>query len=208
MGHMQRTPARVSGSTNKQAAGAALADKCVKHLDRLADEAKNFEVPSFQSVYDYRSSPAWRTCCERIEEWVRKAADSEKTYGERLRDLLCDKSAMEKQAKKNRPAFNFQIHRLFRAIRKIYRTARNSPTMPTQRMTCRIIGGRDGLEHDIERRIARHRSQILRARKAPFEEFYVWRAKERNRRAHANTAESESKLPATQSRRGRDQGDS
>lgn len=63
-----------------------MADECVKHLDRLADEAKNFEIPSFHSVYDYRSSPEWKTCCERIEEWVRKAADSEKTYGERLRE--------------------------------------------------------------------------------------------------------------------------
>lgn len=63
-----------------------MADECVKHLDRLADEAKNFEIPSFHSVYDYRSSPEWKTCCERIEEWVRKVADSEKTYGERLRE--------------------------------------------------------------------------------------------------------------------------
>lgn len=194
-GPRQRTPAQPCGSTDQQGAAALLRDECEEQLQRLADQAENYEITP-------PGSRKWITSCEQIGEWVGKAAHIEKTYGERLRDLLRDKTAMEKRAREDRPAIEFQIRRLFRAFRKIYDSAWDNPTPPrVQRIAGRIIYGAEALYRDIQNRMARHRSEILRARDAPFKEFYAWRAEERNRHAHASV-ESESKLPGTQSRRG------
>jgi hypothetical protein len=194
-GRTENTPARLD---EQQGEATFLLDECEEQLQRLADQANNFEITSLGETRK------WSTCCERIEEWVREAADSEKTYGERLRDLLRDKSAMQEQVKKHWPVFDFQLRLLFRAIRKIYDSVADSlPPPRVQRIGGRIMFGTEALDRDIQHRMAKHRSEILRARHSPFKEFYAWRAEERRRHAHANTAESESKLPAAQSRRGR-----
>ena len=196
-GPSENTPARPGGSIEQQSALVALSDECEEQLRRIADDAENFETPPFASVLDYRGSPQWRICRTRIGEWSRSAAKSERTYAEGVRQILYDKSAMEKQVKENWPVFDVHIRRLFRAFRKIYDSAGDSPTLPMQRIGRRTIDGRHGLEVDIQNRLERHRDEILRARKAPLAGFYDWRAKQRA------VSVRETKTPESQSRKRR-----
>jgi len=192
-GRTEDTPARLD---EQQGEAAFLRDECEEQLRRLAEKARNFETTSLGWP------PKWSACCERIEEWVRKAAEAEKNYGEGLRDLLRDKDAMQEQAKKHWPIFNFQCRRLFEAIHKIYNSVADSlPPLSVRRMAGRIMRGTDALDLVIKNSMVRHNFEISQARKAPFWEFYAWRAKERSQSAHANT-ESESKRRGNQSRRG------
>src|SRR5207253_11476585 len=75
-------------------------------------------------------------------------------------------------------------------------------SFPTRRSSDLIMFGTEALDRDIQQRMAKHSFEISRARKAPFQEFYAWRAKERSQSALANT-ESESKRRGNQSGRDR-----
>jgi hypothetical protein len=173
----ENTPARPGGSTEEQIREIrAVSAECLKQLWPLYHEAKGFKIPSFTHVYDYRVSKEWKICREQIEKCVQRAAKSQKTYGERLRDLLRDKAAMIRQAEKDWPAFNVPIGQLFREILKIYNSAGDSQTLPPQRMGRKILDGSDGLKVDIQMRMARHKAEILKARNGPLKGFYAWRA--------------------------------
>src|SRR5690349_13595604 len=113
-GPVDNTPARPGPSTGELCDD--ICDECFEHLGRIADEAQNFGIPSFAGVFDYRFSPEWRTCCRRAEELVREAADTIRNYGERVRDILRDRIAMEKLLANDWPAFQRQLRRLFTAI--------------------------------------------------------------------------------------------
>jgi hypothetical protein len=192
-GRTENTPTRLD---EQQGEATFLRDKCEEQLQRLADQAENFEITSLGETRK------WSTCCGRIDEWVREAADSERIHSEGLRDLLRDKVAMQEQAKKHWPVFDFQLNRLFRAILEIYESVADSlPPPPVQRMAGRIMHGTDALDVDIKNRMVRHRLKISRDRNAPFHGFYAWRAKVRSQSARDNT-ESESKRRGNQSGRG------
>jgi hypothetical protein len=192
-GRTENTPARLD---EQQGEATFLRDECEEQLRRLADQAENFEITSLGETRK------WSTCCELIAEWFREAADCERIYGEGLRDLLRDKGAMQEQAKKDWPVFDFQLGRLFQASHKIYDSVADSlPPPPVQWIAGRIMYGRDALDLAIKKRMVRHSFEISRARKAPFQEFYAWRATEMSQSARANT-ESESKRRGNQSGRG------
>jgi hypothetical protein len=191
-GRTENTPAQLD---EQQGEATFLRDECEGQLQRLADQAENFEITSLGETRK------WSTCCERMDEWFREAADSERIHSEGLRDLLRDEGAMQEQAKKHWPVFDFQLRRLFRAIHKIYDSVANSlPPPRVHRIGGRIMFGTEALDRDIQHRMAKHRSEILRARHSPFKEFYAWRAKERSQSARSNT-ESESKHRGNQSGR-------
>jgi hypothetical protein len=188
-GRTKNTLARLD---EQQGAAASLRAECVKQLQRLADQAENLETSDF--------SGDWNACCEIIAELGKKASQAEKAYGEGLRDLLRDKEAMQEQVRKDWPAFDFQLHRLFPAIHKIYDSVADSlPPLSVRRVNGQIMPGRDALDRGIRKLMGGHRLKILGSRKASFHSFYDWQAKEVSARANI---ESESKLLTTRRRRG------
>ena len=188
-GRTENTPVRLAA---QQGEATFLRDECEEQLQRLADQAEDFEISLLSETR------TWSSCCERIDAWGREAAESERIYGDGLRDLLRDKVAMEEQGKKDRPVFDFQHRRLSGAIDRIYEfVAASLPPPPVQRVAGRIIYGTDALELAIRKRKESHRREISRARKAPFRDFYAWRSQI----VRANT-ELESKRRDNQSVRG------
>jgi hypothetical protein len=167
-GPTQRTPAQPSGSTDKQAAAAALADECVGKMRYVIEDAQNL-MPAVGAV------EAWR----RVDEWAGKAEAIVTSYLVGLWQIFANKSEMESRQKEEWPRFEILLRKLFVRMRQICIGAgeRIADRLPLFRFPSgKILRGPEQVEYEIQRRLRKHRLKILRARDEPFQDLDRWRA--------------------------------
>ena len=168
-GPTKGTPARTGGSTDKQAAAAALADECVENIQNLMVRTGAVE--------------SWEKCWEQVDEWAGKAETIVSSYVVGLWQILANKSEMKIPLDEEWPRFELLLKRLFARMRKICDEAGKhiADNLPVSRfasarqpLSAKYLPGPEQVEYKIQRLLRKHRLKILRPKDEFSRDFDSW----------------------------------